>query len=48
MAEFVSCGFVRSYVLLATLKQNSIHLYDWLVDNITKDLAVELPTEKKE
>ena len=37
-----------SALTIGYVKQNSIHLYDWLVDNITKDLAVELPTEKKE
>ena len=47
MAEYVHCGFVRSYVLWANLEINSSHVYDWLVNNLTKDLSIELPEEKK-
>ena len=47
MAEYVHCGFVRSYVLLASLQKHSSQVYDWLIKNLTKDLSIELPDEKK-
>ena len=47
MAEFVNCGFIRSYVLWATLNKNSSQCYDWLIENVTKDFSFDLPGEKK-
>ena len=48
MAEFVSCGFVRSYILLATTLKNSSEVYDWIIDNIGNSLSsIELPAETK-
>ena len=47
MAEYVHCGFVRSYVLSATLLKHSSSVYDSIVENITKEIAVRLPNEKK-
>ena len=43
MAEYVNCGFVRSFVLSATIGNHVSNVCEWLIAYTTGTLGIALP-----